>query len=210
MLTVFGEIYVVTCMVNGKRYVGQTTVGVETRWQRHLKRKGHAPCFGQALAKYGAESFSVEVVDTAGNQTDLNEREKYWIRLLNTITPHGYNLTEGGEGGKPTAETREKMRQAKLGTKASPETRAKMSLARKGRKQSQETIEKIRAKNIGRKNTTEARLRMQEVKSTPEAKEKARINATGRSPSLEAREKMRQARLAYLKDTTKRKTPIPL
>ena len=32
----------------------------------------------------------------------LDEREKYYIQTLNTLSPNGYNIATGGQGGTPT------------------------------------------------------------------------------------------------------------
>ena len=65
----------------------------------------------------------------------------FWIRELNSKAPNGYNLTDGGDGGRglsPSAETRQKLSAAlkgrpahNKGVKHTAEARAKMSAAQK-------------------------------------------------------------------------------
>lgn len=88
------EIYYITNLINGKQYVGQTTQTLKVRFAEHCRKdKGY---IGHAIQKYGKENFSIELLDTAQNINELNEKEIYWIARLNTIAPQGYNLCYGG------------------------------------------------------------------------------------------------------------------
>ncbi|MBO5706421.1 MAG: GIY-YIG nuclease family protein [Bacteroidaceae bacterium] len=88
-------IYLATNMVNGKRYVGQTIRPLKERWKDHCRVKDNN-YFHRAIQKYGPENFSVKIIDTAETATELDEKEAFWIKELNTLFPHGYNLKEGG------------------------------------------------------------------------------------------------------------------
>lgn len=55
--------------------------------------------FKKALRKYGEENFKWEVIIQCSSLTECQEKEKYYIKKYNTISPYGYNLTEGGNGG---------------------------------------------------------------------------------------------------------------
>lgn len=46
-----------------------------------------------AINKYGEENFEMEILEWCRN---YNEREVYWIKKLNTLSPNGYNISEGG------------------------------------------------------------------------------------------------------------------
>lgn len=63
------------------------------------------------------------------------------------------NLTDGGEGGiqgiKPSEETRQKMREARIGKRLSPKTCLRISRAVTGKKRSQETIMRMRESHKG-------------------------------------------------------------
>lgn len=87
-------IYMFKNKINGKIYVGQTTQTFRKRTMQHMRsKKGY---FDAALRKYGIESFEYEVIDTAKSTEELNKKEIYWIKKLNTMRPNGYNLCEGG------------------------------------------------------------------------------------------------------------------
>jgi hypothetical protein len=103
------EAYKITNLVNGKLYFGITTIGVSERWKRHLLDAKTRPtnAIRQALRKYGPESFSIERVGGADNWDALCELERTLIAEANSLVPHGYNMTSGGEGTlNPSEEVR--------------------------------------------------------------------------------------------------------
>lgn len=190
----YGEIYVLTCTVSGKQYVGQTTEGAANRWAQHCSnaKRGRGYYIGRAIRKYGPESFTVQLLDTANDQAELDAKEIHWISTLGSMAPNGYNLQEGGGGGRPSQETRERMRAlltperlgkllaANLGRKMSPESVAKMRDALTGRKRSPEAVEATRQAHLGSKHT-------------PEHIEKVRQAHLGKKRSDEAKQRMRDA-----------------
>lgn len=95
-------IYRVTNKLNGKSYIGQTARPLEVRRGEHLRS-----AFNLARAKYpaplhlaisqdGKTNFEWEVLETGTSPEHLNERECFYIKLLKTQVPHGYNQTVGG------------------------------------------------------------------------------------------------------------------
>lgn len=83
-------------MVNNKIYVGQS-INPERRFISHCSRGynnlDNSPIHA-AIKKYGKENFKLEIIEWT---EDYNNREKYWIKELNSKVPFGYNLTDGGE-----------------------------------------------------------------------------------------------------------------
>ncbi|MBR4904720.1 MAG: helix-turn-helix domain-containing protein [Selenomonadaceae bacterium] len=94
---IFGMIYLIWNMVNGKRYVGQTTQTVEIRFNQHASCKKYL--IGKAIHKYGKENFRYGVIKSCATRKELNYWEMYFIAVLKSKTPYGYNRTDGGEGG---------------------------------------------------------------------------------------------------------------
>lgn len=93
-----GIIYVITNKINNKKYIGQTINTLNVRWSLHkydANRGVERPLY-RAIRKYGIENFTIEVIESIP-RNKLNEKEKYWIKKLNTLTPNGYNLSPGGQ-----------------------------------------------------------------------------------------------------------------
>lgn len=112
-------IYCYTNQINGKKYVGQT-INPEQRKSQHKssafnpKDDDYEALLHKAFRKYGYDSFTYEIlVEVKDNDFNLlNELECYYIQKLNSKTPNGYNVLDGGENcARPhSEETREKMR----------------------------------------------------------------------------------------------------
>lgn len=119
-------IYCLTNNVNGKQYVGKTNDWAR-RWNYHRTAKS---VIGNAIRKYGIDNFTMEVLERTSKQL-VDWREIYWIAIMDTIRPNGYNLTYGGDGGDSLSLTGNKH---KLGKTESEETRKKKSVARMGDK----------------------------------------------------------------------------
>jgi group I intron endonuclease len=133
-------VYLATNRANSKQYVGQTIFSLEHRWSAHLRdaKSGSEDYIHRAIRKYGIEEFYVEALHECLTKEEMDFVEIFYISLLNSKAPNGYNLTEGGEGiigyCRPLSEeTKEKIRVKATGRKASKETRLKMSISRKSR-----------------------------------------------------------------------------
>lgn len=153
----FYIIYRLTNRLNGKSYVGQTRMSFRKRFYCHKcdSRKARYP-IERAINKHGWENFQVYILEQEISPTDVDERERAWIKTLNTLVPNGYNVEPGGSRSKVvTPESREKMRLAKLGKKRGPmalSTKRKIGDANKGRKPSQLCIARAREVNAARPN----------------------------------------------------------
>lgn len=115
------HVYKITNTVNGKLYVGITQNGYKRRFAAHLRHSkgGRKSCRAlySAINKYGESSFKVELIETCKNRDELNKREIFWIKKLNTLSPNGYNLTEGGDAGVMSDETKAIMSERMKGIK---------------------------------------------------------------------------------------------
>lgn len=89
-------IYIVFNIVNKKGYVGQT-INLYKRKNNHiaeLRRNNHPNIYLQrSWDKYGKNKFIVYVLEIVDNINDLNARELYYIKLLETrMNSYGYNM----------------------------------------------------------------------------------------------------------------------
>lgn len=103
----YGYVYVITCLMNGKQYVGQTTYSVMQRIKRHLAsaRYNSGDPLHVDIRRYGENQFDFKTVSDANSQEDLDQLEDKFILELNTIVPNGYNRRGGGTKGKYPKET---------------------------------------------------------------------------------------------------------
>lgn len=99
-----GYIYKIINIKNQKIYIGQTTKKRPTdRFSQHKYLALHSQqeksisYLHRAMKSDGIDNFKFEIIEQVDNLL-LNEREKYWIKQYNSLTPNGYNLTVGGQG----------------------------------------------------------------------------------------------------------------
>lgn len=158
------EIYKIVNLVNGKRYIGQTTKTFNSRY--NFKGEGIERVLGylefrenkadfynekfyyndhllKAIRKYGVENFEVKIIDTADNIKDLNIKEMYWIKHFQSNV-NGYNHCDGGGNNK--------------GWKMSETTKEHLSKIRKGRFVGKDNP------NYGKTHSIETRNKMSEAR----------------------------------------------
>ena len=96
-----GFIYKITNTINGKSYIGQTIQNVKERFYQHCATKCSKAVLDmaihRAIKKYGKSNFTVEVIEEV-DSTNLNDRERYWIKYYDSYN-NGYNSTKGGQDG---------------------------------------------------------------------------------------------------------------
>jgi group I intron endonuclease len=125
-----GEIYIIICNINKKRYIGQAVCfirtsntlrqhGTEKRWIKHIQeaksKNNRCRALNAAIQKYGSHNFDVKTMCIC-QISQLNYFESKYIRQYNTISPFGYNLRQGGGSkGRHSVEAIEKLRAAKSG-----------------------------------------------------------------------------------------------
>jgi len=157
-----GCIYIHTNIISGKSYIGLTTQGIKRRWNAHTAHAamGTQTYFYNAICKYGKDTWVSAILEDHIKQSELNNREVYWIAKYGTYGK-GYNSTPGGDSSATTHcrkpwsderrkvqmraiadrgyvpmpdEQKQKLREANLGKTASDETKTKMSSAQIGTK----------------------------------------------------------------------------
>lgn len=96
-----GFIYKITNKINGKSYIGQTIQNVKERFYQHCATKCNQAVLNmvihKAINKYGKSNFTVEVIEEV-ESTNLNDRERYWIKYYDSYN-NGCNSTKGGQDG---------------------------------------------------------------------------------------------------------------
>lgn len=112
-------IYKITNTVTQKSYIGQTKRTIQRRFNSHISeanRKLYDTYLHRSIRKHGKENFIIELIEEC-NKDNISEREIFWIQTLNTKSPNGYNLHDGGYGGcfNPSDELRQKLSNARKG-----------------------------------------------------------------------------------------------
>lgn len=185
-----GCIYSATNTINGRIYIGKTIRSMTTRrtWHCNTALRGEGFRFHNALRRYGIEAFEWNILFTSDNYEELNATEKRFISEMQTRSPNGYNLTDGGDGLSGMAdESKAKVIAFHTGRKRSDETKRRISESAKGKQKrlgavlSEETKLKISRSNSG-------------FKHTDESKRKIAHAMKGIPKTLEQRAKMSEAR----------------
>ena len=92
------DIYIIKNDMNNKVYVGQA-INPKYRFHQHCNyNKQNKSLINEAIQKYGKKHFHYEILEAQVENYD--EREQYWIKYYNSITPFGYNITIGGNSIK--------------------------------------------------------------------------------------------------------------
>lgn len=99
-----GIIYLVTHIESGKMYVGLTVQTFELRWSQHKEdsRKHYIKSeesLHAAMRESGQAAFEITVIDQGTTKTDLETKERKWIKSLETLVPKGFNISTGGTSG---------------------------------------------------------------------------------------------------------------
>lgn len=208
-----GCIYLISCVPNGKTYIGQYAYeNPKGRYTRHWAPNQKDTCIlHRALWKYGKESFTLETLGVFP-RSSLNNMEAYyaeqfcsyiWDTNEQAGIPGGYNMMMCGQmnrlGMKHTPEALAKMSLALTGRKHTPETCAKIGNAQRGKKCSPESIEKHRQAIIGKIPSDETRAKMSAAhkgrKWTDESKAKLSASKTGIPRSQETKDKLSKAHI---------------
>jgi group I intron endonuclease len=188
-------IYGLLCKITGKWYIGYST-DIDHRWYYAYKcmHCRQQPKIYNAIKKHGYENFDKVIVEECDNiDWILDYREMHWIKVFDSVNK-GYNLTHGGQNGKMSVESRQKISKANIGNKRhfgmkhTDESRKKMSEAllgkplsgehrkllskiRKGKKKPVGFGDKIKAFHTGRKRSeeTKEKLRLSWIKRKEKA-----------------------------------------
>lgn len=107
--------YQVKCEKTGKSYVGMTGRPILDRFASHVRdsRRGTQTALHRAIRKYGKKSFSVFELSRHESRSEALQAERDHIKLMNTFSDSGYNMTPGGEGVlSMAAESRQKHRES--------------------------------------------------------------------------------------------------
>lgn len=199
--------------VNGKVYIGMTSMNLNKRW---ANGNGYSSCrlFNRAIKKYGWDNFDHLILYDGLSFEDACYAEKILIsKYDSTNHSKGYNLTSGGEACNHSDETKQILRNLRLG-KPMPET-AKQKLRDNysgenaywyGKQRSRDTCAKISAARQNVKHSDETKAKISHSLSgqcnywhgrhlTDEHKKKIALKNSGKTVPKEVREKISKSQL---------------
>jgi group I intron endonuclease len=100
-------IYKITNLINNKIYIGKS-YDIEKRssnhWHNRNSKKYKSLSLYRAFKKYGLINFKFEIIELIERDvkkklnTELNRKEKYYIKKFKSFGKEGYNQTKGGDG----------------------------------------------------------------------------------------------------------------
>lgn len=99
-----GIVYVITHVGSGMKYVGITIQTIERRWAYHIEQARAAHIKSEAslhaaIRTFGEDAFAVETIDHGTSKSNLEAKERSWIKRLNSLVPRGFNISTGGTSG---------------------------------------------------------------------------------------------------------------
>ena len=101
-----GVIYLIS---GPKRYIGQTTLSLDRRWQSHTKsaNTGGTSMLHRAIRDHGAKQFHIEVISDPVPAKELPALETRLIAEYETLHPNGYNMDAKGKSARPRGKATE-------------------------------------------------------------------------------------------------------
>lgn len=146
-------VYLATNKINGKQYVGLTSLSLEKRKKVHVHdAKYKDKPFQRALRKYGVDGFEWSILRKCRTEKSLGKWERYFIRKFGTYG-NGYNANKGGvyHTEKGLQRLRTSLSEKMLGHKMSLETKRKIGDAIRGRKHTDDARLKMSKFHKGKK-----------------------------------------------------------
>lgn len=144
-------IYYIRNTVTRRSYIGQS-VNIESEWikvHRYRLRKGIHPnkYLQKDYDEFGEDSFIRDIICEC-NQDELGKLEQSYIKEFHThVSEGGYNISWGGDtpmlGRKHSQKTKDIMSEQRKGRVVSDETKEKIRNSKLGIKRSKETVEKM-------------------------------------------------------------------
>lgn len=131
------SIYCITNTINGKKYIGMTSMSVRKRWRLHIShsKHEHGGMYNSPLQadirKYGESCFVHQVLTTTEDKELAMQLEDEMTITLNTLIPNGYNRIIGCHFDRKS-ENRSGDNNPMWGKHHSEETKRKISESNKG------------------------------------------------------------------------------
>ena len=200
----YGYIYLTENLINGKLYIGKHKFvnrdGLDSNYY------GSGVILYKAIIKYGRRRFKCSLIEYCKSESEINERERYWIREFNaTESEIFYNIAEVGEGfpweGKSEKEVEIIKRKISSTLKIYYSTN---DVVNKGIPLSDKAKKNLSEKLSGKNNPNYGKPRRDEVKKkisdgnrgkvrSEDVRNRIRDSLLGRKASVETRKKISES-----------------
>ncbi len=129
---IYGYIYTITNKINGKKYIGQATLGFDKRYGSNLVNNTSNVHLRRAIEKHGIDNFQIEKeFCLAYDKEELDSLEIFWLNFFGGAESDAtYNFRDGGSFGAHNSESRKRISLGKIGKKHTNETLKKMRIAK--------------------------------------------------------------------------------
>lgn len=114
-MKIYGRIYKITNLINGKEYIGATKQKIKSRFNKHCYDAKNNYSLNMNIVsdirKYGRKQFKIEEIDVAYSKKELKLIEGVYISWFKTLEPNGYNIIDIVNGKEKRSEkTKQKMK----------------------------------------------------------------------------------------------------
>lgn len=187
----YGYIYKTTNNVNGTIYVGKH------KGEFDFNYKGSGKYLTNAINKYGADNFTVEMIECCEDLSALNAREIYWIHWYRNIGCKMYNISSGGDGGDTFAGLSDEDRKLRIEylRKYSYFSNLSIEEITSLRKKAWETRRRNGNDKFSQKHRQHLRQSHKGVKPSQASIQKRVASRRGYHPSEETKQKIRESNL---------------
>jgi len=202
-----GFIYKITNTISNKCYIGETKKSNPyLRWNEHKRKITQGigcPALQDAVKKYGIDYFKFEILIICFDE-DRFKYEIDYIKKYNSMSPNGYNLTKGGEGG------------GFYGKKHTQQTIDNLSFVLKQKyidnpelkEQSSERQKIVMSSMEARKKITEGLINSEKWKLAKENKKVG--NCNHRKPSEKTKNKIKESLKKYYNENSNGETKVKI
>jgi group I intron endonuclease len=98
-------VYKITNTVDGKVYIGSTTIDTNWRWSTHKSLlkigKHHNRHLQRAWNKYGESAFTFEVVEQGVTKEEIRSKERSWIQKFFGVNCYNATTEAAGRPANP-------------------------------------------------------------------------------------------------------------
>lgn len=227
-------VYKTTNLINGKIYIGQHSTNKEFENDTYIgsgidkqSRANYGNnLFSRAVNKYKYENFKCEILEFCFTKKELDIREVFWIKELNSLHPNGYNMVASAGGGYVSKEHYDKLSKRYSGRTLPLEQKEKISKSKSGennpnwgKKLTDEEKRKVSKGNKGKirsvkhrndiSNTLKSKYKSGELtcymkgkKHKTDSINKMRLSKVGKLASLETKLKMSESRKGLIVSAT--------